>query len=187
MRRSSKCPKSIPLAERQALQAEARRLIDGTAVPAYSQLLTFMRQDYMPGARTDISAASLPDGPAFYKSQIKEYTTLDLTAEQIHAARAEGSGAHRCRHAGDDEGGRLQGDVPRVPRLPAQRSALLRQDPGRAARLFVLCGEAHGRQAEGRVRHAAALSLHHQAGARRHCADLHLGPRRAVGLPDEHL
>ena len=77
-------PESIPLAERQALQDEAKRLIDDTAVPAYQQLLTFMRQDYMPGARTTLAAAALPDGPAFYKSQIKEYTTLDLTAEQIH-------------------------------------------------------------------------------------------------------
>jgi uncharacterized protein (DUF885 family) len=77
-------PESIPLAERQAMQDEAKRLIDGTAVPAYQQLLTFMRQDYMPGARTTLAASALPDGPAFYKSQIKEYTTLDLTAEQIH-------------------------------------------------------------------------------------------------------
>lgn len=77
-------PESIPLAEREALQDEAKQLIDATVVPAYQTLLAFMRRDYMPGARTDISAASLPDGPAFYKSQIREYTTLDLTAEQIH-------------------------------------------------------------------------------------------------------
>jgi uncharacterized protein (DUF885 family) len=77
-------PESIPLAERQALQDEAKRLIDGTAVPAYQQLLSFMRQEYMPGARTSIAASALPDGPAFYKAQIKEYTTLDLTAEEIH-------------------------------------------------------------------------------------------------------
>lgn len=78
-------PESIPLAERQAMQAEARRLIDGVDVPAYAQLLSFMRQEYMPGARTTIAASALPDGPAFYKSQIKEYTTLDMTADEIHA------------------------------------------------------------------------------------------------------
>ena len=77
-------PESIPLAEREALQDEAKRLIDTVDVPAYQKLLTFMRQDYMPGARTTIAASALPNGPAFYKSQIKEYTTLDLTAEQIH-------------------------------------------------------------------------------------------------------
>jgi uncharacterized protein (DUF885 family) len=77
-------PNTIPEAEREAMRAEARTLIDGTAVPAYAKLLTFMRQEYMPGARTTIAASALPDGPAFYASQIKEYTTLDLTADQIH-------------------------------------------------------------------------------------------------------
>jgi uncharacterized protein (DUF885 family) len=77
-------PNTISEAEREAMRAEARTLIDGTAVPAYAKLLTFMRQEYMPGARTTIAASALPDGPAFYASQIKEYTTLDLTADQIH-------------------------------------------------------------------------------------------------------
>src|SRR3546814_9132569 len=39
---------------------------------------------YLPKARTTISAEALPDGKAFYAAQIKEYTTLDLTADQIH-------------------------------------------------------------------------------------------------------
>jgi uncharacterized protein (DUF885 family) len=78
-------PDAIPAAEREAMRAEAKQLIDGTAVPAYSKLLTFMQKEYLPGARTTIAASDLPDGPAFYRDQIREYTTLDLTAEQIHA------------------------------------------------------------------------------------------------------
>ena len=78
-------PDSIPAAEQAAMRAEAARLIDGVAVPAYGKLLGFMRNDYIPGARTGIAAADLPDGAAFYRDQIREYTTLDLGPEVIHA------------------------------------------------------------------------------------------------------
>ena len=78
-------PDSIPAADQAAMRAEAAKLIDGVAVPAYARLLGFMRNDYMPAARTTIAAADLPDGPAFYRDQIREYTTLDLGPEAIHA------------------------------------------------------------------------------------------------------
>lgn len=78
-------PDSIPAAEQAALRAEATKLIDGVAVPAYARLFGFMRNDYMPAARENIAAADLPDGPAFYRDQIREYTTLDLGPEAIHA------------------------------------------------------------------------------------------------------
>jgi uncharacterized protein (DUF885 family) len=78
-------PDSIPAAEQAALRAEAVRLIDSAAAPAYARLLAFMQQDYVPGSRTTIAAQDLPDGAAFYRDQIREYTTLDLTPEAIHA------------------------------------------------------------------------------------------------------
>ena len=78
-------PDAIPAAAQAAMRAEARRLIDGTAAPAYARLLGFIRDEYIPAARTSIAAADLPDGAAFYRDQIREYTTLDLDAAQIHA------------------------------------------------------------------------------------------------------
>ena len=78
-------PDAIPAADQAAMRAEATRLIDSIAAPAYARLLTFVRNEYMPAARTTIAAADLPDGPAFYRDQIREYTTLPLTPEAIHA------------------------------------------------------------------------------------------------------
>ncbi|MGV2497437.1 DUF885 domain-containing protein [Pelagerythrobacter aerophilus] len=77
-------PESIPEAEQERLRAEAEAVIASQAVPAYAQLLGFMRDEYLPNARTNISASSLPDGPAYYQAMIEKFTTLDLTAEQIH-------------------------------------------------------------------------------------------------------
>ncbi|EAQ96717.1 DUF885 domain-containing protein [Congregibacter litoralis] len=66
------------------LQTEAREVIATQVVPAYTALLKFMREEYLPNARRTLAARDLPDGEAFYQSQIKGFTTLDLTAEEIH-------------------------------------------------------------------------------------------------------
>lgn len=77
-------PGSIPAAQKQAMQAEAQAAIREQVAPAYAKLLRFMREEYMPKARKTIDAYSLPNGKAFYQDRIREFTTLDLTADQIH-------------------------------------------------------------------------------------------------------
>jgi uncharacterized protein (DUF885 family) len=77
-------PANISATDRQALEAEAQQVIQGSIAPAYQKLLTFMRGDYMPKARKTIDAYSLPNGKPFYQDRIREYTTLDLTPQQIH-------------------------------------------------------------------------------------------------------
>ena len=77
-------PASIPAAQQARLRAEGLAAVDVAAVPAYAKLLAFYRNTYLPGTRTTISAAALPQGKAFYESQVREYTTLDLTPAAIH-------------------------------------------------------------------------------------------------------
>ncbi len=77
-------PDSIPAKQQAAMRKEALQIIETEVAPAYASLLRFMREDYMPRARTSIDAYALPDGKRFYQDQIRLYTTLDLTAEQIH-------------------------------------------------------------------------------------------------------
>ena len=70
--------------EKAAIQAEARQIIAQKIVPAYAKLLAFYRNEYLPQARKTLAAEAMPDGKAFYQAQIREYTTTDLTPEQIH-------------------------------------------------------------------------------------------------------
>ena len=77
-------PSNIPATEQQALRAEARAAIGQAVMPAYRKLLNFIRDEYIPHARTTISAQALPDGDAFYRAQVREYTTTDMAPEQIH-------------------------------------------------------------------------------------------------------
>jgi len=78
-------PRTLPAAEADALRKEARQAIADGVIPAYGKLLAFFRGEYVPKARTTLAAESLPDGKAFYRQQIHEYTTLDLSPDEIHA------------------------------------------------------------------------------------------------------
>ena len=79
-----KLPSTIPAAEQQALRAEGAAAISQAVMPAYRKLLDFFRNEYLPGTRTTVSAQALPDGDAFYRAQIREFTTLGLSPEEIH-------------------------------------------------------------------------------------------------------
>jgi uncharacterized protein (DUF885 family) len=77
-------PATIPAAEQAALRAEVLSLLRDVVVPEYTKLLAFMREEYLPGARTTLGASEMPDGEAFYQAMIEKFTTLDLSPQQIH-------------------------------------------------------------------------------------------------------
>lgn len=80
-----KLPAGIPAAEQAQLQSEAKQAISGSVVPAFGKLLRFYREEYVPQSRTTLAAEKMPGGKAFYRQQIREYTTLDMSPQQIHA------------------------------------------------------------------------------------------------------
>jgi uncharacterized protein (DUF885 family) len=77
-------PRNIPQAEQERLRAAGRAAIRESVTPAYTAWLAFFRDEYLPNTRTTLGASEFPDGPAYYAQQISQYTTLDLTAEEIH-------------------------------------------------------------------------------------------------------
>lgn len=79
-----KMPATIPADEQARLRADATAAIREKVIPAYAGLLTFFRKEYVPKARTTLGAEQMPDGKAYYRQQIREYTTLDLSPEEIH-------------------------------------------------------------------------------------------------------
>ncbi len=77
-------PVTIPAADQAAIRDEAATLIRELVAPAYARLLTMIRDEYLPKARTTLAATALPDGQAFYQAMIEKHTTLNLTPQQIH-------------------------------------------------------------------------------------------------------
>jgi uncharacterized protein (DUF885 family) len=80
-----KMPAQMPAATQAALRSEAQAAIAGAVVPAHRTLLAFLRTEYVPGARKTLAAYDLPDGRAYYASKVAEFTTRNLTPEQVHA------------------------------------------------------------------------------------------------------
>jgi uncharacterized protein (DUF885 family) len=74
----------IPAAEQSALRTEALKTIREQVQPAYATLLTFVRDDYIPHMRATLAAYDLPDGKAYYRQKIREFTTLDMDPDAIH-------------------------------------------------------------------------------------------------------
>jgi uncharacterized protein (DUF885 family) len=84
-----KMPSTMPAADAAKLQQQAKQAISGKVIPAYANLLTFFRNEYVPKARTTLAAEAMPDGKAWYRQQIIEYTTLDLDPDTIQKVGQE--------------------------------------------------------------------------------------------------
>ncbi|HLZ84167.1 MAG TPA: DUF885 family protein [Caulobacteraceae bacterium] len=78
-------PASVPTALAATLRAEGAAAIAQAVIPAHRELLAFLRNEYIPGAREALDASSLPGGRDYYQSKILEFTTLDWPPERIHA------------------------------------------------------------------------------------------------------
>lgn len=77
-------PDALDQSAQQAARERAAKLIGEQVLPAQRRLLAFLVDDYLPGARDSIGASELPDGDAYYRAQIREFVTQDLSPEEIH-------------------------------------------------------------------------------------------------------
>jgi uncharacterized protein (DUF885 family) len=77
-------PASIPADAQAALRARALELVETRVKPAQRTLLAFFRNEYLPKARTEIGAASLPGGTAWYAYRLRVHTTTAMTSDEIH-------------------------------------------------------------------------------------------------------
>ena len=72
----------------------------------------------LPKARTTIAARDLPDGDAFYRAQIREYTTTDMSPEEIHQLGLKEVARIDAEMLQDDGRGRLQRLARGLPEIP---------------------------------------------------------------------
>jgi uncharacterized protein (DUF885 family) len=77
-------PTGVLPADFETLAQDAERVIGQQVLPAYAKLASFMRHQYLPRTRASTDARSLPGGEAFYAERVRAFTTLPLTAEQVH-------------------------------------------------------------------------------------------------------
>ncbi len=77
-------PKEISAKDRQRLSEAYAAALTREVLPAYTRLADFIERDYLPAARTTVGWSDLPDGQAWYRWRIRQATTMDMPAEEIH-------------------------------------------------------------------------------------------------------
>lgn len=77
-------PDAIPAAERPKLTQRYRDAIEKQIAPAYRRLHDYIRDEYIPHARTSSGWSALPNGAQWYAYLAKQSTTTDLTPDAIH-------------------------------------------------------------------------------------------------------
>ncbi|MBN7798064.1 DUF885 domain-containing protein [Parahaliea mediterranea] len=71
-------------AQMQALRDRARAALVDEVGPAYRTLIAWLQQDRANADAQARGVHGLPDGGAYYAHRLRQYTTTDLSAEQVH-------------------------------------------------------------------------------------------------------
>ncbi len=75
---------AIDEATRDALQLEAEEAMAESFGPAYTAYIAWLEAE-IPAADVPVTGVSaLPDGTAFYNNRLANYTTLSMTADEVH-------------------------------------------------------------------------------------------------------
>jgi uncharacterized protein (DUF885 family) len=67
----------------ESFQRAWRGLMETEMVPATQLYLDYLRDEYLPRARTTIGISANPDGVACYRAQIAAYAAFDMTPERL--------------------------------------------------------------------------------------------------------
>ncbi|WP_348620109.1 DUF885 domain-containing protein [Pedobacter lusitanus] len=77
-------PKGFAEADKKRLTEAYRKTIMTVIVPTYKKLGNFLKNEYLPKARTTSGFSSLPGGTAMYTYLVKQQTTTSKTPEEIY-------------------------------------------------------------------------------------------------------
>jgi uncharacterized protein (DUF885 family) len=79
-----KFPKTVSAEEQKRISGELLEAISTQVLPAYQRFAKFLQYEYVPKGRKDPGAWALPNGDAYYAFRIRQSTTLNKTAAEIH-------------------------------------------------------------------------------------------------------
>ncbi len=68
----------------EPMREEYERLLDATVLPAMRDFARFVREDYLPRARTSDGIGAIPGGDSLYRMWVRQETATDLTPEGVH-------------------------------------------------------------------------------------------------------
>ena len=79
-----KFPATVSADEQKRISGDVLDAISTQVLPAYQRFAKFLQFEYVPKGRKDPGAWALPEGDAYYAYRIRQSTTLNKTAAEIH-------------------------------------------------------------------------------------------------------
>jgi uncharacterized protein (DUF885 family) len=77
-------PTNVSAADWATLQSRAKALIDGDLRAAYAKHLGWYQTQYAPKCHSAVGVSAQPNGAAYYNYRVRQMTTTEKTAEDIH-------------------------------------------------------------------------------------------------------
>jgi uncharacterized protein (DUF885 family) len=75
---------AIPTADRKRISQDMLDVITRQVLPSYQRFAKFLTYTYIPGCRKDPGIWAIPEGDAYYAFRIRQSTTLNKSAAEIH-------------------------------------------------------------------------------------------------------
>lgn len=77
-------PSTLSVKQKDSITLAARKAIEGSVIPSFRRVKKFFEEEYLPKTRTTLGVSETPNGKDYYQNRIAYYTTLDLTADEVH-------------------------------------------------------------------------------------------------------
>lgn len=78
-------PSILSETQKDSVLTAAKLAIETHVVPEFKRIKTFFETEYLPQTKTTLGVSESPQGEAYYQNRLNYYTTLKLSAEDIHA------------------------------------------------------------------------------------------------------
>lgn len=78
-------PSTLSETQKDSVITAAKLAIETHVVPEFKRIKTFFETEYLPQTKTTLGVSESPQGEAYYQNRLNYYTTLKLSAEDIHA------------------------------------------------------------------------------------------------------
>lgn len=79
-----KLPSTLSQQQKDSVTVAAKSAIKTKVIPQFKRIKSFFETDYLPKTKTSLGVSDGPQGEAYYQNRLNYYTTLDLSAEEIH-------------------------------------------------------------------------------------------------------
>lgn len=77
-------PKNFSEEEKERLTNRARKAVGEIVIPEFQRLRDFLVDEYIPNTTETIGITEIPGGEGYYDYLIRDHTTIDITADEVH-------------------------------------------------------------------------------------------------------